>query len=84
MRDGVQKILALDTSSVVSVACVTVGSGDVDSAGVEVVAEHETDSTTRHAETSSLYANAFLPRPGGTAPTRSWWAKALGRSPACG
>ena len=50
MRDGVQKILALDTSSVVSVACVTVGSGDVDSAGVEVVAEHETDSTTRHAE----------------------------------
>lgn len=50
MRDGVQKILALDTSSVVSVACVTVGSGDADSAGVEVVAEHETDSTTRHAE----------------------------------
>lgn len=50
MRDGVQKILALDTSSVVSVACVTVGSGDSNGAGVEVVAEHETDSTTRHAE----------------------------------
>lgn len=50
MRDGVQKILALDTSSVVSVACVTVGSGDVEYAGVEVAAEHETDSTTRHAE----------------------------------
>ena len=50
MRDCVPKILALDTSSVVSVACVTVGSGDVESAGVEVVAEHETDSTTRHAE----------------------------------
>lgn len=50
MRDGVQRILALDTSSVVSVACVTVGGGDVNSADVEVVAEHETDSTTRHAE----------------------------------
>ncbi|OFT23312.1 tRNA (adenosine(37)-N6)-threonylcarbamoyltransferase complex dimerization subunit type 1 TsaB [Arthrobacter sp. HMSC08H08] len=45
MRDGIKKILALDTSSVVSVACVTVSTE-----GVEVVAEAVTDSTTRHAE----------------------------------
>ena len=66
MRDDIKKILALDTSSVVSVACVTVsaegavsaeGSVDAESAvdtqhvaGVEVIAEAVTDSTTRHAE----------------------------------
>ena len=54
MRDDIKKILALDTSSVVSVACVTVsteGAADTqDAAGVKVVAVHETDSTTRHAE----------------------------------
>lgn len=45
MRDDIKKILALDTSSVVSVACVTVSTE-----GVAVVAEAVTDSTTRHAE----------------------------------
>lgn len=45
MRGDIKKILALDTSSVVSVACVTVSA-----AGVEVIAEAVTDSTTRHAE----------------------------------